>query len=440
MLPSDVRQVIDIIWDKIWSSGISNPLTAIEYLTVVLLLRQAPAATSVHLASSLPSWEATKRLVESRDAESIAKSMVLIQQAYGIGASPEISSPSAWRDIATLREIMSHVDRLTLSDRNHDILGDIFEYVLNHLSTAGHFGQFRTPRHLIQFIVEVLDPTAGEKVLDPACGTAGFLIAAREHRGGANGSYHGIEVDSTVARIARTNALVHGLGHDSILHADSFQLRDRDADVILANPPFAGSITLDRVSDFKSGTQKSELLFLELMMNRLRPGGRAGVVVPSSVLTSSSSGPTWIRRQLVESNDLKAVVELPSGVFRPYTDVRTAVLVWANSRPGHDVIMIKVESDGHSLDDRRGEVEQNDLPAALALLRGHDEAQVPHSRVSLSVIANNRYILSPSRYIQSPDAEPAYFGPSVADAVGSVKRELFQLSAILEELERSIHD
>ena len=438
MLPADVRQVVDTIWDKIWSSGISNPLTAIEYLTVILLLRQASTVDNKHLSASLPSWEVTRRLAENGDAQSIAQGMISIQQAYGIGASPEISSPSTWHDIATLREIMSYVDRLILTDRNHDILGDIFEYILNHLSTAGHFGQFRTPRHLIQFIVEVLNPTVGEKILDPACGTAGFLIAAREYRGAANGSYCGIEVDATVARIARTNALVHGLGNDSIMHADSFQLRDRDADVILANLPFAGSITLDRVAEFESGTQKSELLFLELMMNRLRPGGRAGVVVPSSVLTSSSSGTTWIRRKLVESNDLKAVIELPSGVFRPYTDVRTAVLVWANSRPGHDVMMIKVGSDGHSPDDRRGEVEQNDLPAALALLSGNDEAQVPHSRVPLSVIVSNRYILSPSRYIQSPNAAPAYSGPSVTDALESVKRELSQLSAILEELEGSV--
>ena len=438
MLPAEVRQVIDAIWDKIWSSGISNPLTAIEYLTVVLLLRQESALSDEHAPEALPSWAEMREAAARGDGDSIAQGMTAIQRAYGIGASPEIAASSTWHDVATLREIMSRVERLTLGDRNHDILGDTFEYILNHLSTAGHFGQFRTPRHLIEFVVNLINPVPGERILDPACGTAGFLIAARQHQGVAHGSYCGIEVDATVARIARANTLVHGLSHDSIIHSDSFLLRNRDADVILANPPFAGSITLDRVAGFKSGTQKSELLFLELMMYRLRPGGRAGVVVPSSVLTSSAAGPRWVRRQLVESNDLRAVVELPSGVFRPYTDVRTAVIFWTNSRPSDNVLMVKVGSDGYSLDDRREEIDHNDLPAALALLTGEDNAPIPHSLTPSSAIANNRYILSPSRYIAAPESLPRHDGPSVADALSDVKSGLLRLTERLEQLERGL--
>jgi len=435
VLPNDIRRGVDAIWDKIWSSGVSNPLTAIEYLSAVLLLRRAASLPKGSQTSDNCSWDRLREVVADRDSEAIAQLMLSVQQQYGVGASPEIASASTWRDVSTLAQVMWQVEQLKIEDRNHDILGDVFEYVLNHLSTAGHFGQFRTPRHLIRFMVEALDPRADERVVDPACGTAGFLIAAREYRGISQGTYGGVEVDSSIARIAQTNALTHGLGRDAIQHADSFEIRDRDADVILANPPFAGSVTLERVADFKAGTQKSELLFLELMTNRLRPGGRAGVVVPTGVLTSTAAAATWVRRQLLESNHLEAIIELPSGVFRPYTDVKTAVIFWRNAPSGSDVLMVRVDADGHSLDDRRETIDTNDLPEALALLRGASNALVANTRVTNATIAKNRYILSPTRYIDTQLPCRGYDGPTLVEAVQNVRLELDGLECDINELE-----
>jgi len=435
VLPNDIRRGVDTIWDKIWSSGVSNPLTAIEYLSTVLLLRRETSPPSAHKASGGCSWDQALEVVAGGDSEAVAQLMLSVQQQYGVGASPEVASASTWRDVSTLRQVMWEVEQLKIEDRNHDILGDVFEYVLDYLSTAGHFGQFRTPRHLIKFIVEVLDPGADERVVDPACGTAGFLIAAREHRAGSQGVYSGVEVDATVARIAQTNAIMHGLGRDAIQHADSFEVRDRDVDVIMANPPFAGSVSPERVADFRAGTQRSELLFLELMINRLRPGGRAGVVVPTGVLTSTAAAATWVRRQLLESNHLEAIIELPSGVFRPYTDVKTAVIFWDNDLPGSDVLMVRVDADGHSLDDRRAEIQRNDLPEALALLGGASSASLANSRVTNATIAKNRYILSPTRYIETQLPPQGYDGPTLIEALRDVRRKLDGLECDINELE-----
>lgn len=403
MLPADVRRRVDAIWDKIWASGVSNPLTAIEYFSTVLLLQRISESATVvggfNNSVHPPRASEALDLIAAGEVEAVARLMLHVQERFGIGASPDVASPSMWRDLSTLKEVLRSVWELELTDRNHDILGDLFEYMLNHLSTAGHFGQFRTPRHLIQFIVEAVGPKPGEVVVDPACGTAGFLIAAHEYRQGTSkDKYIGNEVDATIARVAQTNVLLHQMPGAAILHEDSLQVKGRDADVILANPPFAGAVVADRVIDFDCGTLKTELLFVELMMRRLREGGRAGVVVPTGVLTSSARSAVWIRRELLEANRLSAVVELPGGVFRPYTGVKTGLLFWSREPAGKDVLMLRVEADGYSLDNKREPVHANDMPDALRLLVG-ESSDIPHVRVGHEEIRVNRYNLSPSRYI-----------------------------------------
>jgi type I restriction enzyme M protein len=428
----EVRRRVDAIWDRIWASGVSNPLTAIEYVSTVLLLRRLDETGDTTEAGGSLRRELLG-LIEEGDAPGVAALMLQVQTGFGIGASPDVASSSTWHDLTTLRDVLREVRDLELTDRNHDMLGDLFEYVLDHLSTAGHFGQFRTPRHLIKFLVEVVDPRPGEVVVDPAVGTAGFLVAAHEFRGGGpDERYLGNEVDATIARVARTNMLLHGLRGDVIDHGDSLQIKDRDADVILANPPFAGTVIPDRVADFESGTLKTELLFVELMMRRLRPGGRAGVVVPVGVLTSSSGPAVWIRRRLVESQRLHAVVELPGGVFRPYTGVKTALLIWSNEPPARTVLLVRVDADGYSLDDRRSPVPADDLPGALRLLRG-ERSDVPHATVEVEDLAGHQFNLSPSRYITH-----AGVGSGVLDAlplpsaVTAVRRAA---AAVLDELD-----
>jgi type I restriction enzyme M protein len=423
MLTTETRRRVDAIWDRVWASGVSNPLTAIEYLSTILLLRRLKDRRAGDPSGDL--WRELVNHTASGDPAAVAGLMLRVQSEFGIGASPDVAAPSTWRDLVTLNEVLCEIAQLDLTDQNHDILGDLFEYMLGHLSSAGHFGQFRTPRHLIRFIVDVVDPKAGEVVADPGCGTAGFLVAAHEHRGGEQERYLGDEVDATIARIAHTNMLLHGMRGAEIRHGDGLAHHERDADVILANPPFAGSVIAERVAGFKSGTLKTELLFLELMCNRLTRGGRAGVVVPTGVLTSPSAGAVWVRRQLLESNRLAAVVELPGGVFRPYTDVKTAVLFWSNEAPGDDVLLIKVAADGYSLDDRRDPVVQNDLPHAAALLTG-GVAPLANARVAIAEIATQRYNLSPSRYIVQLDDGPPGMPPvgleqALRDSRGSLK-------------------
>lgn len=412
MLPADVRHRVDSIWDRIWASGVSNPLTAIEYFSTVLLLERLAESGRGNLRTEV------SRYVDADDAAAVAKTMAAVQAGFGIGASPDVSAGSTWRDLVTLKSVITDVHALELGDRNHDILGDLFEYMLNHLSTAGHFGQFRTPRHLIRFLVEIVDPRPGEVVVDPACGTAGFLIAAHEHRGGEAEPYLGDEVDATMARVARTNILLHGMGGATVRLGDSLQVTDRDADVILANPPFAGAVVADRVAGFRSGTLKTELLFVELMMRRLREGGRAGVVVPLGVLTSGNTAATWIRRALVDDNRLRAVVELPGGVFRPYTGVKTGLLFWSNEPAADGILVVRVEHDGYSLDDRREPSGADDLRGAMALLAGGD-SEVAHALVSRADVQRNGYNLSPSRYIEGPAADD--LGLSETDLAGSVE-------------------
>ena len=440
MLPDEVRSRVDSIWDRIWASGVSNPLTAIEYFSTILILKRLGDRESTCRPSAESLWSQVEFAVNSCNPEGVATLMKTVQAEFGIGASPEVASATMWHDLATLRRVLTDVEALEISDRNHDILGDLFEYMLNHLSTAGHFGQFRTPRHLIKFMVEVVSPQPGEVVVDPACGTGGFLIAAHQYRHGTpNEAYIGNEVDASIGRVAQTNVRLHDMNGADIRLGDSFQAVVRDADVILANPPFAGAVLPERVSDFRSGTLKTELLFVELMMRRLRQGGRAGVVVPTGVLTSSAASAVWIRQQLLEMNALQAVVELPSGVFRPYTGVKTALLFWSNARCSDDVLMIRIASDGYSLDDRRRPVDSDDLAHALRLLRGLSGSGIPHVQVSANEIVESGYVLSPSRYLPSErDSSEDTDQMRLADSLHSARRAVADLLSALSDLEGTL--
>lgn len=433
MLPNDIRRRVDAIWDRVWASGVSNPLTAIEYLSTVLLLRRLTDQGG----SNAELWAEAVRYAKAGDANAVAILMLRVQSEFGIGASPDVACASTWRDTSVLNSVLLDVANLDLTDRNHDILGDVFEYMLNHLNTAGQFGQFRTPRHLIRFMVETLDPRQGEVVVDPACGTAGFLVAAHEHRGGRHERYSGEEMDATIVRIASTNSLLHGMSGATIRHSDGLANREADADVILANPPFAGSVIAERVRDFESGTLKTELLFMELMLGRLRPGGRAAVIVPTGVITSPSASALWVRRQLLECNRLKAVVELPSGVFRPYTDVRTAILFWSNDSPTEDVLFVRVARDGYSLDDKRTPVSGNDLPAVHALITGK-KTDIRHARVPVTDIVAQRYNLSPSRYVSHQTVLPIVSEVPLADALRDARQKLGMAEMMLSRMEAMI--
>lgn len=303
-----------------------------------------------------------------------------------------------------------------------DILGDMYEHILSKLSLAGQFGQFRTPHHIVEFMVKIANPSGDQVILDPACGTGGFLVAASAHcrARGHEGRYEGIEIDRTVARIASANLSFHGVVNGDIQIADGLGPGERRADVILANPPFAGSVSDDVVNRFSVRSRKTEILFLEKIVALLKPGGRAVVVVPYGVVAGAGGAGHAVRSMLLRGNSLEAVIELPSGVFRPYTDVKTAILVWRATAPTRATQMIRVEQDGLSLDQRRNPVAENDLPEALAALAGSDAA-IAHRLVPEAEIEEAGLNLNPSRYLDNPrpDQDPNIDSTEVLDAMSA---------------------
>ena len=423
MLAPSLRKDIDSLWDRVWSAGVTNPLAVVDYLTALLLLRAGR-----HRLMSLRSAALAGDHEKCKDIVSAAMT------ACGLS----VPDTALWAEnTSLLAQATEDIAKLDIRDRNADILGDCFEHILGHLSTAGDFGQFRTPRHVVQFLVEAVAPQAGETVLDPACGTGSFLIAAHEYRDGSRGAYLGDESDWTMARIASANLVLHGLRSATIRKRDALLDAKVEADVILANPPFSGTVANCHQDTLGVTTTKSELLFVALILRRLRPTGRAGIVVPFSVVTTKVGPARSLRQRLVDQHNLHAVVELPAGVFRPYTDVRTCLLLWGRKTKGH-VLMLRARSDGYSLDDRRQPVSDNDLPL---LLRAVTNVRPPRGMssnmgrlVSLTEIRRQSYILNPSRFLPVDQPIPEH-EISLADALGGVVESTSRLQVVLQQIQ-----
>lgn len=385
------------------------------------------------------------------------------------------------------------VDELMQPQPEHphrDIKGDIFEYVLGKLTTAGINGQFRTPRHLIEMMVAIVDPDKNDIICDPACGTGGFLVKAYEHlrkkytseegiirETGADGKdlepiysmnelnsaerkhvhnnmFYGFDFDLTMLRIATMNLILHGLENPNIHYCDSLtaampdqfpELATEYFDVILANPPFKGSLVADSVHKTLTGqvkTKKTELLFLVLMLRMLKPGGRCAVVVPDGVLFGSSTAHKDLRKQLVDHNQLEAVISLPSGVFKPYAGVSTAVLVFTKGDQTDKVFFYDVKADGFSLDDRRQPVKENDLPDVLTQWKKwHEKRQSkkysdrtkPCFVVPREDIEANDYDLSIGRYKEHVHEEIEYEPPK--QIIKNLRKLDAQIAKHLDKLE-----
>jgi type I restriction enzyme M protein len=327
---------------------------------------------------------------------------------------------------ALLSKVVDMLDDIPMADR--DTNGDLYEYMLSKIASAGTNGQFRTPRHIIALMVAMTAPTPSDEICDPACGTAGFLVAAsefvrREHPSALTDAtqrrhfhrsmFHGYDFDSTMLRIGSMNMLLHGIESPDIRYRDSLsEGAAADAEkytLILANPPFAGSLDYESTSkDLQRvvKTKKTELLFLALFLKLLKPGGRAAVIVPDGVLFGSSTAHKTLRTGLVEDQKLDAVVKLPSGVFRPYAGVSTAILLFTKTNSGgtDDVWFYDVRADGFSLDDKRNPVEADDLPDVLARGASHKTSERGRARTEQSFcvpkadIVAQGYDLSLNRY------------------------------------------
>ena len=306
-----------------------------------------------------------------------------------------------------LDQVVQMIDKIQMDDR--DTKGDLYEYLLSKIATAGTNGQFRTPRHIIKMMVEIMQPTKEDLVCDPACGTAGFLVATgeyvhqhhpdwlhetdfKEHFN--SDMFTGIEFDSTMLRIAAMNLQLHGIDHPQLIGHDALSEANADSreqfSLILANPPFKGSLDYDSVeaSLLKTvKTKKTELLFLGLMLRMLKIGGRCAVIIPDGVLFGSSNAHKTIRQTLIEKHKLEAVISMPSGVFKPYAGVSTAVVVFTKTNNGgtDNVWFYDMQADGYSLDDKRNPIKQDDLPDIIQRFK-HRYKEQKRSRTDQSFL------------------------------------------------------
>ncbi|MBW7929884.1 MAG: SAM-dependent DNA methyltransferase [Gammaproteobacteria bacterium] len=508
MITGTIRSQIDGIWNAFWSGGIANPLEVIEQITYLLFIRRLDelhtlaenkarrtgkpieqpvfpeGADSRGRDWSDCRWSRFKNFAPAEMFEVVGEHVFPFLRS-GLGRGEGSTYAQHMKDArftiptpALLAKVVDLLDAVPMQER--DTNGDIYEYMLAKIASAGQNGQFRTPRHIIQLMVELVQPAPGDTICDPACGTAGFLVAAGEylrrehpqllhdpaqrahfHRG----MFHGFDFDSTMLRIGSMNMLLHGVEAPDIRYRDSLAQdhagEEEAYTLVLANPPFAGSLDYENTSkDLLQvvKTKKTELLFLALFLRLLKPGGRAAVIVPDGVLFGSSRAHKALRQMLVEEQKLDAVVSLPGGTFRPYAGVSTAILVFTKTNSGgtENVWFYDVQADGWSLDDKRSplldaeklgplpatalsaeEHEKNNLPDVLARWqqRGGSELSRPRSVQSFCVpkadIAAEGYDLSLNRYKQVVYETVEHEPP---------KKILAELRALEQEIQRGMEE
>ena len=430
-----LRSQVDALWEKLWSGGLSNPLDAIEQLSYLLFLKQldereqdAERAARLRGKAFEPLFPDTndgRKLrwsywsqLPANEALPLVRDQVfpflrnLGDRAGSFGehmanAEFKINKPSL------LIEACRSIEALNVSSQNQDVQGDLYEYLLGRLNTAGTNGQFRTPRHIIRMMVKMVDPKPGERVCDPAAGTCGFLVNAWQHilethtdpqdltfddEGWPHGltgvrlppdgwefaqerGFTGYDSDSgmTMLRLGSMNMILHGLESPSFHYTDTLSKAFTEEslyDIVLANPPFKGAIDASDVNPtLPTKVRKTEILFLHLFLRLLENGGRAAVIVPSGVLFGTPNAYVSIRKRLVEENRLEAVISMPSGVFRPYTGVSTAVLIFTKAAATEHIWFYDMEHDGFSLDDRRQRVSESDIPDVLECWRKRNDSQ-----------------------------------------------------------------
>ena len=431
MITGELKNKIDSLWDIFAAGGLVNPLDVIEQITYLMFIRDLDDSDNLR---------AREAAMLGLEHKSIFTDEVLIGERtvkgnqlkwsvfhdYPAGQMymnmqenvfPFIKNLHADKNSAyskymsdaifklptplVLSKVVDSLDGIyaMMSElQSSDVRGDVYEYLLSKIAQSGLNGQFRTPRHIIRMMVELMQPTADDIICDPACGTSGFLVAAgewlkenrkqeiffnRERKAHyMNSMFHGYDMDRTMLRIGAMNMMTHGVDNPSIEYRDSLSDQNPDKELyslILANPPFKGSLDADSVSAnlLKTcKTKKTELLFLALFLRMLRTGGRCACIVPDGVLFGSSTAHKAIRKELVENHRLQAVISMPSGVFKPYAGVSTGILIFTKTGRGgtDDVWFYDMQADGFSLDDKRTPVKENDIPDIIARFRSLDNA------------------------------------------------------------------
>ncbi len=493
MLNPELKSQIRRIWNSFYAGGIANHLMAIEQISYLIFMKRLEDMDLEH-----------KKAADRRNEKyvSICKGQENCRWSYWINMPAEEMIAHvrdkvfpfiknlkgednffshAMKDAvfmipkpSLLQETVKLIDELNITHQNQDTQGDIYEYLLSELQQSGKNGSFRTPRHIIRMIVELVDPVLGDRICDPACGTGGFLINAYQHILKENTSpdvlemdedgvphhlagdkitdkkqraflkeqaLHGFDFDTTMVRIALMNAVLHGIDKPNIRYTDTLSKAYEEKDkyeVVLANPPFKGNIDKSDISGrLKLKTTKTELLFMNLFVELLVVGGKCGVIVPDGVLFGSSNAHKEARTMLVEENELQGIIKMPSGVFKPYAGVSTAVVVFAKGGTTDKVWFYDMQVDGFSLDDKRTKTpDKNDIPDIIAKWNAREKNKQPSKGekwfwVDAKEIRENKYDLSISRYKPVEYEEVQYEPPQAI---------LAKTTALEAEIEREIKE
>ncbi|MBR3918131.1 MAG: SAM-dependent DNA methyltransferase [Clostridia bacterium] len=479
MLTGELKNKIDAIWEMFWTGGVVNPLDVVEQMTYLMFIHDLDEADAKKAKSSLMlelpytsifdgheqyKWSVFRDLSAEKMYELMQTEIFPFIKNLHSGKESTYSKymADAIFKIPTpqlLSKIVDALDNLYVDMAKSietDTKGDVYESLLSKLATAGVNGQFRTPRHIIKMMVELLDPKPDDVICDPACGTSGFLVAAGEYLKDKykddifynrekkdhynNHMFYGYDMDRTMLRVGAMNMMTHGVDNPNIDYRDS--LSDQNLDngkytIILANPPFKGSLDADTVSaDLLKvcKTKKTELLFLALFLRMLKIGGRCACIVPDGVLFGSSTAHKAIRKEIIENNRLEAVISMPSGVFKPYAGVSTGILIFTKTGHGgtDNVWFYDMTADGYSLDDKRTPINDNDIKDIIDRFHNLDgEKDREKTEKSFFVpkqeLIDNDYDLSINKYKKTVYEAVEY--PSTAE----IMAELFGLQSKISE-------
>jgi len=501
MLSSTIKSEISNLWDKLWSGGIANPLTAIEQISYLLFMKRIDELDLKRKSDADFLGQKYNSIFDGIDKdgeENEKKRWSYFKQLEGgemlkhvqVKVFPYIKNlkngnqvfsehmkdaafiiPKASLLVEAVNIIDNIYNEIEREQREgqsfQDTQGDVYEYLLSEIASAGKNGQFRTPRHIIQMICSLVAPKLGEEICDPACGTGGFLLGAYQHiltqhtsdkylekddNGIVRGllgdkltderqwqlikekTFYGYDFDTTMVRIGLMNLMLHGIDHPNIDYKDTLSKKydeNNRFDVVMANPPFKGSIDKSDINeDLSINTTKTELLFVNRIINMLRLGGRAGVIVPDGVLFGSSNAHKNLRKMLIEDCELQGVISMPSGVFKPYAGVSTAVLIFVKGGSTENVWFYDMQADGFSLDDKRSRISDNDIPEIISKWQNRNpQTDTDRKQKAFFIprkeIEDNKYDLSINRYKDADYQEVEYEEPEkILEKIESLEKEI----------------
>lgn len=497
MITGELKNKVDSIWDTIWTGGITSPITVLEQITYLMFMKllddnqlKAEAGANalgiqlkkkvfgdgICIISENPHVETEYRNLRWNVFHNFEPGAMFTNvQNYvfpfikQIGDGKDTAFSRYMKDtvflIPTPKVLAKVVDGIDAMDMNNkDIMGDVYEYLLGKIAAAGENGQFRTPRHIIRMMVELMKPTLDDHILDPAMGSAGFLLESsnyvakhysKELMRAENANkfktemFSGFDTDQSMLRIGAMNMMLHGVEDPNIKYQDSLSGDNNERNcysLIMANPPFTGSVFQEEISKDLLAlckTRKTELLFLALFTKMLEVGGRCACIVPDGVLFGSSAAHKAIRKELVDNQKFTAVISMPSGVFKPYAGVSTAILIFTKTNAGgtDKVWFYDMTADGYSLDDKRSPIADNDIPDIIARYENFtgEEARERTDKsffVPKEEIIGNDYDLSINKYKKTEYVAVEY--PSSQEIMADLRMLEKQISEAMDELEKML--